>query len=139
MIVPDGKGGFLANARAELDELASVIGENIAVGDTGEDIDTIGGLIFGITGRIPVRGELVSTPSGYEFEILDADPRRIKRVRITRRPPAEQRRRQRTPPDSGNVSGSSSGSGSASASGAGSGAGPGSEPGPESGTPPSAA
>jgi CBS domain containing-hemolysin-like protein len=119
MIVPDGKGGFFANARAELDELASVIGENIAVGDTGEDIDTIGGLIFGITGRIPVRGELVSTPSGYEFEILDADPRRIKRVRITRRPPAEQRRRQRAPSESGSGSGGG--------------------PGPESGAPPASA
>jgi CBS domain containing-hemolysin-like protein len=131
MIVPDGKGGFFANARAELDELAAVIGENIAVGDTGEDIDTIGGLIFGITGRIPVRGELVSTPSGYEFEILDADPRRIKRVRIVRRPAAEQRRRQRTPPESGNASGSGSGG----ASGGGSGPASGSE----SGTPPASA
>jgi CBS domain containing-hemolysin-like protein len=131
MIVPDGKGGFFANARAELDELAAVIGENIAVGDTGEDIDTIGGLIFGITGRIPVRGELVSTPSGYEFEILDADPRRIKRVRIVRRPAAEQRRRQRTPPESGNASGSASGG----ASGGGSGPASGSE----SGTPPASA
>lgn len=96
MIVPDGKGGFLADARADLEELESVIGENIAVGDTGEDVDTIGGLIFSITGRIPVRGELIATPSGYEFEILDADPRRIKRLRIVKRPP-EQRRRQRPP------------------------------------------
>jgi CBS domain containing-hemolysin-like protein len=100
MIVPDGKGGFLADARADLEDLESVIGENIAVGDTGEDVDTIGGLIFGITGRIPVRGELIATPSGYEFEILDADPRRIKRLRIIKRPP-EQRRRQRQPPEAG--------------------------------------
>jgi CBS domain containing-hemolysin-like protein len=57
--------------------------------------------VFGLIGRIPVRGELITTPSGYEFEILDADPRRIKRLRIYRRPPPEQRRRQRPPPDTG--------------------------------------
>jgi len=101
MIVPDGKGGFLADARADLDELAAAIGEDLAGGDSGEDVDTIGGLIFNLIGRIPVRGELVATPSGYEFEILDADPRRIKRLRIYRRPPAEQRRRPRPAPEGG--------------------------------------
>ena len=96
MIVPDGKGGYLADARADLDELTAAIGENLAVGESG-DVDTVGGLIFGLIGRIPVRGELIATPSGYEFEILDADPRRIKRLRIYRRP-QEQRRRPRQPP-----------------------------------------
>ena len=107
-VVPDGKGGFLADARADLDELTAVIGEDIASGDGSDDVDTIGGLIFGLTGRIPVRGELIATPSGYEFEILDADPRRIKRVRIYRRPQG-QRRRQRAPQDAGPVTGSAPG------------------------------
>ncbi len=97
MIVPDGKGGYLADARADLDELTAAIGENLAVGEAGGDVDTVGGLIFGLIGRIPVRGELIATPSGYEFEILDADPRRIKRLRIYRRP-QEQRRRPRQSP-----------------------------------------
>ena len=53
MIVPDGKGGFLADARADLEELAAAIGEDLAGGDSGEDVDTIGGLVFGLIGRIP--------------------------------------------------------------------------------------
>jgi CBS domain containing-hemolysin-like protein len=97
MIVPDGDGGFLVNARADLDELAGAIGEDLGAAGDGEDIDTVGGLVFDLIGRIPVRGELVSTPGGYEIEILDADPRRIKRLRITRRQPPEQRRRRQVP------------------------------------------
>ena len=93
MIVPDGNGGFLADARADLDELAAAIGEDLGAAGAGEDIDTVGGLVFDLIGRIPVRGELVSTPRGYEIEILDADPRRIKRLRITKGQPPEQRRR----------------------------------------------
>ena len=100
MIVPDGSGGFLSDARADLDELSAAIGERISIGDDGEDIDTVGGLVFGLIGRIPVRGELVAMPGGYEFEILDADPRRIKRLRITRRQAPEHRRR-RSPPEGG--------------------------------------
>jgi hemolysin (HlyC) family protein len=97
-IIPDGNGGFLADARADLDELAAAIGTDLAAGEHGEDIDTIGGLVFSLVGRIPVRGELVSAPGGYEFEILDADPRRIKRVRIYRRRPAAEHRRRPRPP-----------------------------------------
>lgn len=105
MIVPDGKGGFLADARADLEELNTAIGADFGAGDEGEDIDTVGGLVFGLIGRIPVRGELISTPAGYEIEILDADPRRIKRLRISRRPQQESRRRRTAadapPPASG--------------------------------------
>ena len=49
-----------------------------------EDLDTLGGLVFSLTGRVPVRGELVRHPSGLEFEILDADPRRIRKLRLHR-------------------------------------------------------
>ncbi len=103
MIVPDKDGGFLADARADLEEVAEVVGTDFAAGEHGEDVDTIGGLVFALVGRIPVRGELVSAPGGYEFEILDADPRRIKRLRISKRPsgPREPRRRSRPPPDGG--------------------------------------
>jgi CBS domain containing-hemolysin-like protein len=93
MIVPDGKGGFLADARASVEELAVAIGTDLAAGEEGEEVDTVGGLVFSIVGRIPVRGELISGPGGYEFEVLDADPRRVKRVRIYKRPANEARRR----------------------------------------------
>jgi CBS domain containing-hemolysin-like protein len=103
MIVPDGKGGFFADARAELSQVVGVIGEDFAKSESGEDVDTLGGLVFELTGRIPVRGELIAGPGGYEFEILDADPRRIKRLRIYRRPPpgGERPRRARPPHEGG--------------------------------------
>jgi CBS domain containing-hemolysin-like protein len=100
LIVPDGKGGFLADARASLEELAAVIGTDLAAGEEGEEVDTVGGLVFSIVGRIPVRGELIAGPGGYEFEVLDADPRRVKRVRITLRPSELRRRPPRTTPES---------------------------------------
>jgi hypothetical protein len=57
-----------------------------------DEVDTLGGLIFSALGRIPVRGELVQALPGFEFHILDADPRRIKKVRITRKRHALRRR-----------------------------------------------
>jgi hemolysin (HlyC) family protein len=93
LIVPDGKGGFFADARASLEELAAATGTDLAAGEENEEIETVGGLVFSLVGRIPVRGELVAAPGGYEFEVLDADPRRVKRVRISKRPPSEARRR----------------------------------------------
>ena len=58
-----------------------------------EDVDTLGGLIFTLLDRVPARGEIVRHPAGIEFEVLDADPRRIKRVRILRQEPAGDRGR----------------------------------------------
>ncbi|WP_291748720.1 hemolysin family protein [Bauldia sp.] len=102
MIIPDGDGVFLADARADLEEVEAAIGADLAPGEESEDVDTIGGLVFSLLGRIPVRGELVAAPGGFEFEILDADPRRIKRLRIYRRRTGatrpEPRRRQRVSP-----------------------------------------
>jgi CBS domain containing-hemolysin-like protein len=101
MIVPDGKGGFLADARADLDELKAALAADLAPGEEGEEVDTVGGLVFALVGRVPVRGELISAPEGYEIEVLDADPRRVKRVRIYKRPSSEARRRApRVPPES---------------------------------------
>ena len=51
-----------------------------------EDIDTLGGLVFVLAGRVPVRGEVVAHPDGWEIEVLDADPRRVKRLRLRRAP-----------------------------------------------------
>lgn len=83
---------FVADARVELEELADAIGPDFDVADRLDDIDTLGGLIFSALGRIPVRGEVVQALPGFEFHVLDADPRRIKRVRITRRRGAVRRR-----------------------------------------------
>ena len=77
-------GSFIADARASLEDVASTIGEEFDIGEAGEDVDTIGGYLVSLAGRLPVRGEVISGPEPFEIEVLDADPRRIKRVRISR-------------------------------------------------------
>ncbi|MEM9108084.1 MAG: hemolysin family protein [Pseudomonadota bacterium] len=84
---------FVADARAELDDMAEIIGKDFEFGDLAEDVDSLGGLIFSALGRIPARGEVVRALPKFEFHVLDADPRRIKRVRIVRRRLVERRRR----------------------------------------------
>jgi CBS domain containing-hemolysin-like protein len=76
---------FIADARVELEEIAEAIGPDFDIAEQVDEVDTLGGLIFSALGRIPVRGEVVQALPGFEFHILDADPRRIKRVRITRK------------------------------------------------------
>ncbi|TVR10257.1 MAG: HlyC/CorC family transporter [Salinarimonadaceae bacterium] len=78
---------FLADARADLEEVSEALGVDLTSGDLAEDIDTLGGLIVTLAGRVPARSELIAGPAGLEFEVLDADPRRLKRVRIHRRDP----------------------------------------------------
>lgn len=78
---------FIADARADLEEVSQALGVDLTVGDLAEDVDTLGGLIVTLAGRVPARSELIGGPDGLEFEILDADPRRLKRVRIHRRDP----------------------------------------------------
>lgn len=74
-------GSYLAKSRAPLDEFEREIGQKLAEEDD-EEVDTLGGLVFMLAGRVPARGEVVRHPSGAEFEIVDADPRRIKRMRV---------------------------------------------------------
>jgi CBS domain containing-hemolysin-like protein len=93
-IVPQGDGSFIANARASLDEAREIIGPDFTVAEeTEEEVDTLGGLMVTIAGRVPVRGEILQGPDSYEIEVLDADPRRVKRLRIYHRPRRESRRR----------------------------------------------
>lgn len=75
-------GVYIALAKAPLDELETETGLRLTPEEDDEEIDTLGGLIFLLTGRVPVRGEVIAHSSGTEFEIIDADPRRIKRVRV---------------------------------------------------------
>jgi CBS domain containing-hemolysin-like protein len=78
-------GSFVADARASLDDVVATVGPGFDVGEAAKDVDTLGGYMMAQGGRLPLRGELVSGPPGYEIEVLDSDPRRIKRVRIHRR------------------------------------------------------
>src|SRR5919202_4721742 len=87
------ESGFVIDARAPLQEVGAALGADLATGDDAEDVDTLGGLIVTRVGRVPVRGELIAGPGGLEFEVLAADPRRLKRVRVRRRPPDARRPR----------------------------------------------
>ncbi len=75
-------GCYLAQARTPLDEFEAEIGRKLVEGEDEEEIDTLGGLVFMLSGRVPARGEVIPHPAGPEFEIVDADPRRIKRLRV---------------------------------------------------------
>jgi CBS domain containing-hemolysin-like protein len=79
---PDGS--FVADARASLEDVIEAIGKGFDVGEALNNVDTLAGYLVSQVGRVPVRGELVPGPSGFEFEVLDADPRRVKKVRIHR-------------------------------------------------------
>ena len=72
---------FLHSQDPTIDLLETELGANLTITD-GEDIDTLGGLVFSLAGRVPIRGELIRHTSGIEFEVIDADPRRIKSLRI---------------------------------------------------------
>ncbi|TIS76609.1 MAG: HlyC/CorC family transporter [Mesorhizobium sp.] len=93
MITQTGEGVFVVDGKAEIDDVAKMIGEDFAAGEHGEYVDTIGGMIFNTLGRVPARGEVVQAIPGFEFHVLDADPRRVKRVRIVETPKGERRRR----------------------------------------------
>ncbi len=81
-IISDPNLGLVASARTPVKELEDHIGIKLLDADEEEEIDTLGGLVFALVGRVPARGELVRHRSGVEFEVLDADPRRIKKLRI---------------------------------------------------------
>jgi len=82
-LVRNSDGSFAADARVPIDLLEAELGADLTVIDD-EDIDTLGGLVFSLAGRVPVRGELIRHSSGIEFEVLDVDPRRIKSLRVLR-------------------------------------------------------
>jgi len=99
-IMRQADNAFIADARASLDDVRRVIGEEFVTGEAGEGVETLGGYLVNHVGRLPVRGELISGPGNFEVEVLDADPRRVKRLRIAPRkerpvprPPRESRRR----------------------------------------------
>ncbi len=82
LIQPRKDGEFDASARADLDEVQKAVGFALVDEEEAEEIDTLAGLVFSLIGRVPQRGEIVAHPAGVEFEVLDADPRRLKRLRV---------------------------------------------------------
>jgi CBS domain containing-hemolysin-like protein len=83
-VVRQADGSFVADARATLEEVMATVGAGFDVGEAANTVDTLGGYLVTKVGRVPLRGELVPGPGTFEIEILDADPRRVKRVRIHR-------------------------------------------------------
>jgi CBS domain containing-hemolysin-like protein len=86
---PDGS--LVADARVSIEDFESRVG-HLLTEDERAEIDTLGGLVVSLAGRVPPRGELLRHPSGLEFEVLDADPRRIKRLRVLKLDEATARR-----------------------------------------------
>jgi CBS domain containing-hemolysin-like protein len=81
-VIARAGGAYEADARAPLEDLEEQVGQPLSPPDYEEEIDTVGGLVSAIAGRVPQRGEVISHPAGLEFEVIDADPRRVKRVRV---------------------------------------------------------
>src|SRR6266702_49450 len=77
---PDGS--IIADARLPIEALEEQHGTRLRPAGEEEAVDTLGGLVFMLAGRVPKRGEVIAHPDGIEFEVLDADPRRIKRLRV---------------------------------------------------------
>jgi CBS domain containing-hemolysin-like protein len=84
-VMRQGDGSYLANGRASLDDVRTALGDEFDVGDAAQEVDTLGGYLVMRAGHVPVRGELVPGPEPFESEVLDADPRRVKRVKVYRR------------------------------------------------------
>jgi CBS domain containing-hemolysin-like protein len=74
-------GGFIVDARADLDDVSAAIGIDLNAFSDAEEVDTLGGLITTLAGHVPARGEII-IEDGLEFEVLDADPRRVRRIMV---------------------------------------------------------
>ena len=88
--IEERPGVYLAYARADLQEFEAMAKVDLLPDDIDEDVDTLGGLVFRLAGRVPGRGEIVSHPDGHEIEVIDADPRKVKRMRLRLKRPAGQ-------------------------------------------------
>jgi magnesium and cobalt transporter len=85
-LLPRPDGTLIADARATIEEFEERIGPVLSEEEREADIDTVGGLVVHLAGRVPSRGELVAHPSGITFEVIDADPRRLRRLRLRHLP-----------------------------------------------------
>src|SRR3954466_13245699 len=83
-IVRQPDGAFLADARAQLEDVVATVGPEFEIGDIADEVDTLAGYVMTRAGRLPSRGQVVAGPGDFEIEVLDSDPRRLKKLRITR-------------------------------------------------------
>ncbi len=90
MMVDRPDGSIEADARTEIEEFEKRVGHDLLPEEEDEEIDTLGGLVFALLGRVPQRGEVIKHPAGLEIEVIDADPRRIKRLRVRKTAPASE-------------------------------------------------
>jgi CBS domain containing-hemolysin-like protein len=81
-LVSERLGGFEADGRAPIDELEAKLSASLALPDHEDEFDTAAGMAVALAGRLPQRGEILRHPAGFDVEIVDADPRRVKRIRI---------------------------------------------------------
>lgn len=95
-IIALGDGIWTVDARAEVEKLVEEIGDSFDPGEPAEDVDSLGGLVFALAGHVPVRGEVVRGVPGFEFRVLDADPRRIRRLQVVQISQRDKRRRAAT-------------------------------------------
>jgi len=84
MITERQDGALDLNARLSIEDFEHKVGPILTQDERDADIETVGGLVFTLAGRVPTRGEVISHPSGLEFRVLDSDPRRIRRLRARR-------------------------------------------------------
>jgi magnesium and cobalt transporter len=89
MVTERPDGALDVDARLAVEDFEARLGPVLSEDERDADIDTVGGLVFTLAGHVPAKGEVVSHPSGIEFRVLDADARRIRRVRVRRRAPEE--------------------------------------------------
>ena len=75
-------GVYEADGRTPLEDLEALLGADLAPSDLDEEIETVAGLVTALAGRLPQRGEVIAHPGGFELEVVDADPRRVKKVRV---------------------------------------------------------
>jgi len=92
-IVALGDGIWTVDARVEVEKLVEDIGDSFDPGEPADDVDSLGGLVFALAGHVPVRGEVVRGVPGFEFRVLDADPRRIRRLQVVQISQRDKRRR----------------------------------------------
>ncbi|MBX3428064.1 MAG: HlyC/CorC family transporter [Hyphomonadaceae bacterium] len=82
LVIDRANGAFEADGRAPISELEAKLGKSLAIPEHDDEFDTVAGLAVALAGRLPQRGEILPHPAGFDVEIVDADPRRVKRIRI---------------------------------------------------------
>jgi magnesium and cobalt transporter len=82
MVIERADGTLDVDARMKIEDFEERVGNLLTEEERDADIDTVGGLVFTIAGRVPARGEVISHDGGVEFRVLDSDARRIRRLRV---------------------------------------------------------